>query len=1067
MPKNNDQQEESIKLQDGISESEANKIIDEIKKIPKGQIGKDLIDLLDNSEKINRKNFSEAVLNSIKTLTNIWTWIDEDNFWVFNTLLQQIAKLEPDITKSNDYILIIAATQSKENIVARNTNKTAEQWVFDLEEDLIERKEQVKKVTEPWLKSYLEGRVGTYEKLYKDRQKRLTTNEDLPDYAFLWIQIDPIDWIISIPTKDSGKTHDIDMFSIVKWAYKNLPSIIVDKKSGELQLIVWNNKWEQEEAFTIEAPKQPASIDDKNAEKRLWFLNLITWKFITTRPTINLIEFQKYFDNAITKPTASTKEKEINSRLLNNLITADPINKNIYEGYKKSLEKWQTQQKEEEIAENKALNILKSAPTLELANQLFWDTADRLVTNTILEKYLANQLSDSEKDNLAILITLYVQVVDKGIVVDLTKSVKKWWSDGANHRPKDYNWLPVYLIRIEHGTPKKYIEIFPWTEKDIHKARSQALETKSFKSWDNNEIDLTQLWQKDWPSLKDFIDQAHEQGSYEALANIIKNNPTVKDYIIKNIGTVLNDIKTKHKEIDEGKIKNVSPENTNGYYRVIAETIVNTWDKLTIQAYLTHIQSTPSYLGDGQSRIDTRNIIAKRWDANILKSTNPEDKWLQNLYLLIKSQIDPTKAKGDILEQVDANLDKFMETFGPTIAMVVDFLWWKGTFMKMLPAAMRDKFKENFKKNSEMKGKELERFEAIINGFSNISNTPLKKDDKAIIEEVQNGAEWKNIKESLTENFTSLSPSLVYKVIKEYNKNKKPEEQLKAEDFIAFNAKGAPEWVRENVSESQKKIIIDQLTSNTSPMWKDIKNAYEHTKKNSEVDLRTQKEIDKWVTENTEVNINGSETKKGIGSYADVAVYIAAYVSTAGGNTPYHYVISENDKVVTGISHKEGIATDKPNEEQKKLEEEYKQKINTITTEINKKDGNIIPTVFDVSKITTDKATETYVNTILKPLEEALSQKIFKLSADNTDLLTALQSKSQVMKDFVSYIANTKQWDEKTTLQGIADIFKTSDNQLTSIQTIEKSKDTTSIIITVNNKKISISAGPTIAEYKE
>jgi len=52
-------------------------------------------------------------------------------------------------------------------------------------------------------------------------------------------------------------------------------------------------------------------------------------------------------------------------------------------------------------------------------------------------------------------------------------------------------------------------------------------------------------------------------------------------------------------------------------------------------------------------------------------------------------------------------------------------------------------------------------------------------------------------------------------------------------------------------------------------------------------------------------------------------------------------------------------------------------------------------------------------------------------------------------------------------LQDIADIFKTSDNQLASIQTIEKSKDATSIIITVNNKKISISAGPTIAEYKE
>ena len=171
--------------------------------------------------------------------------------------------------------------------------------------------------------------------------------------------------------------------------------------------------------------------------------------------------------------------------------------------------------------------------------------------------------------------------------------------------------------------------------------------------------------------------------------------------------------------------------------------------------------------------------------------------------------------------------------------------------MKMLPSAMRDKFKENFKKNSEMKGKELERFETISKALSDKDNkykvlaTNIDKPANEIIKDVQDGKESENIGKTLEANFTSLSPSLVYKVIKEYNKNKKPEEQLKAEDFIAFNAKGVPEGVRDNVSESQKKIIIDQLLGKTSPMWKDIKNAYEHTKKNSSVDLRTEKEVDK------------------------------------------------------------------------------------------------------------------------------------------------------------------------------------------------------------------------------
>gem|GEM_PF-4937421 len=167
--------------------------------------------------------------------------------------------------------------------------------------------------------------------------------------------------------------------------------------------------------------------------------------------------------------------------------------------------------------------------------------------------------------------------------------------------------------------------------------------------------------------------------------------------------------------------------------------------------------------------------------------------------------------------------------------------------MKMLPSAMREKFKENFKKNSEMKGKELERFEVISNAFekSPISKNKIEKPDEKIIEDVQSGEESENIGKTLNENFTSLSPSLVYKIVKEYNKNKKPEEQIKPEDVITFNAKGVPESVKNNASDNHKKIIITQLLDKTSPMWKDIKGAYKHVLANSKTDLRTDTEIEK------------------------------------------------------------------------------------------------------------------------------------------------------------------------------------------------------------------------------
>jgi hypothetical protein len=443
--------------------------------------------------------------------------------------------------------------------------------------------------------------------------------------------------------------------------------------------------------------------------------------------------------------------------------------------------------------------------------------------------------------------------------------------------------------------------------------------------------------------------------------------------------------------------------------------------------------------------------------------------------LLVKSQIDPTKAKGDILEQVDANLDKFMETFGPAIAMVVDFLWWKGTFMKMLPSAMRDKFKENFKKNSEMKGKEWERFDALYGALikkegeitdEKILDTPIpnKTADK-IIEDVQGGEEQPKLKIILEKNFTSLSPSLVYKVINEYNKSKKPEEQIKPEDVVTFNAKGAPESVKDNATDKHKEIIVAQLLHNTSPMWKDIKNAYEHTKKNSSVDLRTEKEADKWLTEKSAVDINWSETYKGIGSYADVAVYIAAYVSTAGGNTPYHHVISENDKIVTSKSHKEKTTSNETSEQ--KIAQE-KTKFNTdllaIKTEIEKTTDNAIPTTFDVSKISTDNdVNKKYFDKILNPLNTAFSsdkkignESLFSLAAANTDILTTLKSKPQILKDLLSPIQQTSQKTDAAKKAAIEAIATT----VTAIKDIKERKWNYNSTDRWYKQKFIITAGP-------
>lgn len=1076
---------EKIDIKDWLDEGKAKQINEIAAKSPK-DFSKELqkqIEWISDKKKL-AKDLVDGIEKNAKN-------IKESDCTIFKTLLDNISQLDPDIKNTPDYKKRVSIVTNKENFTlwAQITKETNLKTLINNKDTITAN------INRLWandldLKNNLDG-------IYKNYQKRVETHEkhiqdQLSPYtlAVYGIIYDKNTWELKDPSGKMYPLFNIDWNK--QWQYD--PKIITDKGKTYLHL-------DKDTSIELTINKLDANtqLSPDTIKKYIGFMqaeNNMNW--------LNYASIKTYVDNITTLDTEHKWDLLV---LLNEAKKLRPTDTTEYDLLIQSINKTPTkesQEKTDKTIEKDAMDIIKEKPSIETAKKLFDTAENRVITNKILETVKNNRtnLSPDYQKNITDIIKLYIQgqypEISSSIVEDDMPKIVKTGKD-LPHRPETYNGLPVYLVQIEKpGNPVTYIEIFPWTEKDIHSARSQKLEFNNFKSnlsfseydvikykkdenWkdiidesqttyktiEEKDIDLTNISDKE--SFKKFMRHAHEQWSYEAFAKIIKKNSNIQKYITENLETVLADVKNNHEYIKNQNKKEVSQDQINGYYRVIAETIVNTGDKWIVKAYLTYIKSNPSYLGDGQSRIDTRNIVGKRGDENILKSTDPADKELQNLFLLIKTQIDPQKAKGDILEQIDDNLELFMDKFGPAIAMVVDFFWWKWAFMKMIPsAAMREKFMERFKESNQMSADQIKNFNTIHNAFNNIDKNPIQWSDgnpetpENIIEATK---KHKKTQEELekqlknNKNFAALSPYLVANIIKEHNK--KPWDPiLKVEDFVLFDEKWLPKTTKESDNDTGKELIIKKLLDPASSMRKSILTANKNAINNAWFDLRTQNEIDKWQGKDKEnVDINGSKKPKWIGSFADVATYIAAYVTTAW-KPPYNQVISENDIVKTGARHKKSSSEISNNTQEKNKEEtEFTTKLNSIKDNIINNTNKIIPDKFEISK--TDSDHKPYVEGILDPLYKAFwvdkvnDKKSFSLTAENKDLLDALQSKPQVLKDLITYTAAT----QKTTIEDIAKLLNKDATSLENIHKIEATDK--GIVVTINDtKKFTINEWP-------
>jgi hypothetical protein len=690
--------------------------------------------------------------------------------------------------------------------------------------------------------------------------------------------------------------------------------------------------------------------------------------------------------------------------------------------------------------------------------------------NKLFETGAIDTLTWPQQENLKNIILTYAlwgvnifATDDKGKkLYTIPEKIDQTWFKTED--AKYMSWTQIIQIPQKNiigiaGWEKVY-EIYFWTIDQLHAARTKKTTDE------NNKILHEKTLQPNWEpkAIQGIISWLDEAWSYKAFRAFLDNldNADPK-YLANNFGTLLPEIQKSH--IDNGKEQlEWARSKIDGYYRVIAEKVVDLaekWDKNTLQTYLQYIKATPSYLwNDSPTRIQTWNIVAERGDKNILKSTNPADTELHNLYTETKTQLE-NRTKKDILTQLDDNFELFMERYGAAIALIVDFFWWKGTFMKMLPSAMRHKFIEKFKESNKMSEWQIKNFNIIQTSFKEISGTPIGKPAEDIIKDTKEHPETlSTIKVWLEKNFTVISPSLIIKTIKDYNKKQPSDEtKLKPEDFVMFDEK----WVAISTKNAawKEKIIEELLGSDT--MRKNIIEANKHVVANAKFDLRTDNEVEKWKGKDKEnQDINGSKEPKGIGSYADVAIYIAAYAAT-GGTPPYHHVISENDTIKTSTAHTEKKieSTETPKTKEQLHIEELKN-INDMITEGKYKNTETESVDFPTDYNWTDYPQ--YEENIIKPLSSLFSNNkpddsqpdtLFTYTTKNITELSALQSNPQVLKDLITYTANKPEnKEQKTTIEKIA-------TDITAIKEIKKQDDWNILVQIDDNKKMIIKPGPT------
>ena len=756
---------------------------------------------------------------------------------------------------------------------------------------------------------------------------------------------------------------------------------------------------------------------------------------------------------------------------------------NFEEIMKESLEKviWFEQLQTILNSPNTDEYIQKNWPILFEQNSLAYNA---LFDSNNLEEIWRNE---NQKKNLIDLLETYSSIWEKdengnykydpySIDFDDIKSYTQTTTEKDTRYKKGINVIriPVKInLGPDIGKPKE-LEIFFWTTQQLHDARAEK--TKSLPEAKEKSLQKLTLATDKMPlPINTIITNLDEAWSYSAFRDFL--NIADKDYLANNMQSILEAIRTENEKKDDPDDK------INGYYNVLANHVAKLargGDLATLKIYLSFVKDNTSYLGtDSASKIATRNVIGRFGDTYNRDPNNPEHKELQSLLLTAKAQIDPN-IKKDIITQIEDGVGAFMEQYWSAIATIVDFFWGKWAFMKMIPAAMREKFMEKFKETNQMTEEQKRNFEDIdksfawVNADKNRETEAFKGKPKEKAKEIINTLKnqtWDNsdktkIKSWLENNFTKLSPWLVGNIIREYNKKHK-DTPIQADTILVSDKKWLPVAIKET---EDKTKIIEELLNSESTMRKSIDVAHSRIIENSSYNFSTE---DKQMEDE---NINGTQEYKWIQSFRDVATYIAVYSAT-GWKPPYNYAISENN-----ISTETNPRIEKPTtppltpeqQAEKTLNDSLKKASDEITT------GNIIPAEFDVAKTTKmNDPNKVYFETIIDPIGTGLSSEEiikgkskFEITVSNPDIINALEKKPQVFKDIITYMkeAHTIHDDiiyNNTTMDTdkLDNIIKFFDNNTIDITVANDKKSME--VKSADNKKLTIKPGPIFEEVAQ
>jgi len=996
-----------------------------------------------------RKNPQEKT-GYIMSLLKIWNYPDKDSKEgeARKSILWEIAKEDEKFANSQHLKIIQSILESETNFNTRKTIQYPTNFKEAADEDITN-------IEQPQLSNYLKVEQEAYKSKVVSRYNEILTPQIAKRRA-LGLRFSKGQLTINNTT--------YNLLDAIQKEWKN------ERKYQDIHL-----KKEKNGSYTLSIDKQdfplqpqsaPTSIDDiTNISQYTWFLELGT-----ISPSFDMIK--TLVENQKNNPSLTDEEK---SSILTLLQVAQEkvawIEKTKYQTLINTLNNIQTNEQikgKQESLQAQAIDFLAMDPTAEQAEKLFWDKADRKLSNQILRMVKDNKVEGDLKNNIVTLVKNYlwgrINELDQSKVTfeTIQKSIKTW--NELPNRPDKYKWEEIRLIQLK-TTSGKNIEIFPWKIDDIHEARAiQTIESEVNEDKDTLKDGL----KKD---INQFITDYDEKWSYMTFKHALEQQDA--NYLKTNLQTILDSIKDHPHGIEW---KN---EKINGYYGIITweikrKILDNPKDIGILQAYLSIIRKNQLYIGtDKDPQLENRKNILSAVMKVIAK--NPEEfKKIQEDFNACKDAIDPEN-KVTMITQIADNIDKFFETFGPHIAKLMErFGYSKADILKKLPKSVRAKFLEQFQEMHAISAEQKKNYHEVLKGMSlddndidefiklkdkaDEENKKLTRDDyKYIADKTINRVKQDNnsinkITTSLTNNFTLLSPWLVSSLFKKYKKDNK-DTTLKEDTFI-LNGK-----IRDDIDENDKSRLISLLTDKTSPIWTDIKSTHNQILENKSTNLWTKEEPDRN-------DINGTKEDRFITSPLHVGEYIAAYAVTFD-KPPFHHAMAENNLNIDSEEPKEKT------DEEKSLEE-YNSRLAKITNIL--KDGKYtvsgnqedLPTTYPTTGL------EQYENDVLKPLQELLStnefdnKKNFDRTTTNSDILKSLETRPQVLKDLLTYIAKDKTDPAKAELTKLADKFMndTSPAALESIESI--TEDNWTLLVTINDtKKLTIKPGPEFTMVEE